>query len=98
MKATTKYKKACEGLLEAFIDTYYVDEDISREDVDAYWVAEDIGGTVFINDDWWSCELMLDALDLKVDPGKLFEWYHDVYINEKTDPKYNLKNYLQLKP
>lgn len=94
-----QYFEACERIKEAFISKYYIYETLDRESIDDFWVGDDIGGVICINDYFHNLKDMVDALILDCPREKFFEWYDYSLENyEKKDAiHYNLKSFMALK-
>jgi len=92
-KNLTKWHKATQDLVEHFIATYFVDEDIPREDVEAFWVGDEIGGTLCIGDFFFDLRTIVLAIQLDCPMEKLFEWYNYTIENENN---INLDHYLRM--
>ena len=92
-KELNLYYQGCETIKEEFIQKYYVSKDIPREDVDDYWIADDIGGVLSINDYFHSMNDMVGALKLNCPKKRFFEWYDYSLENYGKEPM-NLKSYL----
>ena len=91
------WEKATEKLLQEFIRVYYLDEDITMDDIEYWWVAEEIGGVVFINDEHWSLQNITDAFRYNPTREQLWRWHWDsidAAMGKQAFP--NLKNWLKL--
>ena len=71
------YYRACEALTEKFIKIYYCDPHTPVGDMDWFWVGDDIGGVLFVNDDYWSFEDVKVALAYEIPKNTLFAWHSD---------------------
>lgn len=77
MSAVRKYEKACLELAQAFIKKYYLEgeDGLEEEEIDDYWVADDIGGVLYINDRFFTMDNMAEAMRLEVELEDLSAWY-----------------------
>ena len=66
------YEEAVENLASAFIEKYY-----GTEATEVWWVAEQVGGVLIINDGFWNLEDIVTALRLKIPKRVLFKWDSD---------------------
>lgn len=98
--ALNSYWIACGRIQEEFIGKYYLDKDTKRSDIEDYWIADEIGGLIFINDYYHSIDDMVEALRLNCPVDKFFKWYDESMIQvlspENGRFKYNLRSYLKL--
>ena len=97
-KILVNYERACNKLLAAFIEKYYCDEETSIEDIDYFWIGDNIGGVASIGDNFWGIENLVDAMRYKPSEGVLFDWYYyqlDCYHEDKP-VGINMKNYITL--
>lgn len=86
---------ATNELAIAFIERYYV-SDCPIEDIDWYWVAQDIGGCLNVNDEFWDMNDIVNAFKYNAPKKKLFEWYYYCLdMAEKNESPINLKNYVR---
>ena len=67
--ALKQYEKACDNLAHFFAKKYF------GRDYDMYWVAENIGDTVFINDYFFDVQDMYTYLKLKATSKQMFGHY-----------------------
>lgn len=85
-KELTIWEKATQELADAFIKKYY------DEDVVSYWVGDEMGEVLAVNDQFWNIGNIVDALRWGCSKKRLFEWY-DLFIENAKSPRVNLKNY-----
>lgn len=81
------WEKATQELADAFVEKYY-GEDAS----DVYWISDEIGDILAINDQFWNVGNMVEAIRWKCSEERLFEWY-ELYIQSRVEPYVNLKDY-----
>jgi hypothetical protein len=64
------------------------------KDADIHWISDDIGGTLYINDYFFSVDQIVDFLKCKYSSKKLFEWYnYQMECAYKEEHPINIKNY-----
>jgi hypothetical protein len=96
-KALGNYYAACESILVKFTMQYYCDKETKLTDVYIDWVGDQIGGVASINDEFWSMDDMVTALELDYPNKKLFEWYwYSVDERMENRSPINMRNYLKL--
>lgn len=83
-KNLTKWHKATQDLVEDFIVTYFVDEEISREELEVYWVADEIGGVLVVGDYFFDMYAITTAIRVSCPTEKLFEWYNYTIDHENN--------------
>lgn len=91
--ALTHYEDACEDIADKFMEKYYVE---GSEYPEHYWVGDEVGGVLSVNDEFWPLGDMVTALRLKVLPSKLFAWYYESLGASLKGGFPNLRNYLKL--
>ena len=97
-KQLNDYYDACNLIKIAFIEEYFCDEDITLNDVDAYWIADKPGEVCFINDYFWNMEDFVTALDFQIPKTVLFKWYdYSLEEHEKGKCPINLFTYSRMK-
>lgn len=79
------WEKATQELADAFVEKYY-GEDASE----IFWVGDEIGDLLMINDYCWNVGNMVDAFRWKCSKKRLLEWY-ELCIEEKC--LVSLRNY-----
>jgi 3-hydroxy-3-methylglutaryl CoA synthase len=84
-----EWERATENLAQYFIARYFGDG------ADTYWVADEIGGVLYINDYFFSLSDMVDFIRYGYSKDKMFEYYD--YRLENPNLRINIKNYLRLK-
>lgn len=97
-KPLNQYYEACNALLLAFLKKYYTDKDNPIEDIDYCWIGDQVGGVVGINDEFWSMDDIVTAMEIRPTQKQLFDWYW-YQIDEQMENKspINLENYLKMK-
>lgn len=92
-KLINDWERATNDLCNHFILKYF------GKDADTYWVADEVGGVLYINDYFMNLNLVLDFLKYRYSKKKMFE-YMDYYLKcheDKADYVINIKNYRHLK-
>lgn len=86
-----KYWKACQGIADVFIKKYY------SEEADGDWVGGEVGGVIFICDDFWGFDDLVTAIQFKAPKEKLFKWYYESFDRHQEGRSFvNLKTYLKM--
>ncbi|MBI4650221.1 hypothetical protein HY745_02840 [Candidatus Desantisbacteria bacterium] len=62
-----------------------------------YWVADQIGGILYVNDNFYSMENIVNCLKLNVTAKDLFAWYTNSVDEAMKGGSINLVNWLKLK-
>lgn len=94
-KPLRNYQKACNQLAAHFIGDYFDDCTLTYNDFD--WVGDDIGGVLHVNDFYFSMSDIYEAMKLKPEKDKFFDYYYyclDCSIKGES-PNYNLKSFIQ---
>ena len=89
MNLIEAYEKAVLDITDEFLKKYY-------DEPSTYWIADQIGGVIFIDDEFWRFNDILTAIKLNADADVLQEWYCgslDAHEQNKTFP--NLGNYIK---
>lgn len=92
-KHLANWYEATQDLVEGFIATYFVDKNIPREELEVYWVADEIGGVLVIGDYFFDMYTITTAIRVNCPMGKLTEWYDYTIRSEKN---VNLDHYLRM--
>jgi hypothetical protein len=95
MTNLTKYERACNALLDDFINIYFVDDDFLKEDIEYNWIADEVGTIALINDYFISMDTIYQALDLKMEKDDFFDWY-DQWVDIENNKRINLKNWVYI--
>jgi len=63
-----------------------------------YWISNDVFGTFEMNDTYWDLWNMVEVLENKYDPKKVFDWheYNTFFSWENREYALNLKNFIKL--
>jgi hypothetical protein len=88
------WEKAINKLTSVFIKKYF------DKDADWYWVADESGGTLCINDYFFNMDRIVEAIRYNASSKKLFEFY-DLELEKakkEEDMKINFKNFLKINP
>lgn len=88
-----KYYSECNKIKELFILRYFCSKNYLIEDVETYWIGDQVGSVAVINDYFFNIEDMVLALDRTVSKKKLFAYY-DQSIEEKPDSLKTLYSYI----
>ena len=80
-------------LADIFVERYF------ESPSDVYWVGEEVGGCLLVNDYFFNLDRILDALKYKASEKQLFDYYDkEIEFSLKNKKmKYNFKNYIKLK-
>lgn len=81
----TNYELACESIALEFTLQYYADVDS-----EFYWIGDQVGGLLSVNDEFYDMQFMVEALRLKIGVKKMFEYYE-----YKMDPKVKSPNKME---
>ena len=89
---TYKYETACKELATSFLGKYYPEDKL--EDIDVYFVADDVTGILFIGDMFYSIDDMYQYIKYDYSYDELYDRYHES-LNALTEKKtfYNIKNW-----
>lgn len=79
-RAILNYEKACEKLALEIVKRYY------EKDCEKWWVADDIGGVLFINDQFLSLNLVVEALRHDLTKDEYFDYY-DYQLDQHMEGK-----------
>jgi len=103
MKKTNlqKYEDSCERLVWDFFYKYWLSgkDKIQKDEIDYYWVADQVGGTLSVNDYFFNMDDIVQAMRLKPSREQFFA-YQSYCIDqamEKDGIRYNLKSWIALK-
>jgi hypothetical protein len=83
---------ATQNLSQEFIEKYF------GKDSENYWIADEVGGVLYVNDHFFNLGDIVDFLRFHYSKNKMFEYYEYAMkcIDEKKPP-INIKNYRHLK-
>jgi hypothetical protein len=86
------WEKITQELTDLFIKKYF------GKDAEWYWVADEIGGVLYVNDRFFNLSDIVDFLKCGYTPKQMFRYYdYRLENQEKGKPVINIKNYLKLK-
>jgi hypothetical protein len=83
-------------MADVFIEWYYCDDDIKPSDVTWFWVVDNVGGVLYINDHFWSMHDLIEIFDLCPTEEQLWKWKNEsgsAAIN--YEHKINLRSWLK---
>lgn len=89
-----QWEIATQSLAINFVHRYF-----GKDTSDVYWVADDIGIVLVVNDYFFNLDRIIDALKYNASSEKLFDFYQielDCHTDEKDMP-YNFRNFLKIK-
>jgi len=93
MIALSAYENACNAMAMVFLKRFF-----DYGNGDFYWVADEIGGVLCVNDYFFNMDLIVEAMRLKPSEEMFFNFYdyEMSYYNSSKKPKvkYNLKNFI----
>ena len=90
--AIQMWEEATENLKLLFVDKYF------GKDAEVYWIADQIGGVLFINDFFFDLSDIVDFLRYNYSLKKMFEYYdYRLRMQEKNQFVINIKNYKKIK-
>jgi hypothetical protein len=89
-----EWEAATENLKEAFIVRYFMNASCD----DYYWVADQIGGVLSVNDYFFNLDSIVDYIRYKYTPEEMFEHYdYALKCHENGETSINIKNYKLLR-
>lgn len=91
-KALKSYQEECQNMADTFIEWYYCDDDIEYGNIEWFWVADQVGGVLCINDHFWGMDDLLEIFTLRPSVDDLFKWK-----SQKEEAAFNGKTSLGLK-
>lgn len=92
------WENQTDSLIEGFITRYFG----KIEEVEYYWIAEDVGGVLVVADYFFNLGDIVDFIKYNYSKDKMFEYYDyalDYHMQKKhksTDYLVNIKNYKKL--
>lgn len=90
MENITLYKWQC---ATAELGAYFARKYFGK-DCEAWWIADDIGGVMYINDRFFSPSDMADFIKCRYSPAKMFEYYdYALGCRERNESPINIKAY-----
>lgn len=98
IKYLKEWEEKTSQLTDYFVERYFG----KKEDVDYYWVADDIGGCLSVADYFFNIEDIVDFIKYHYSKDMMFKYYDyqlDYHSKKKTKNDYliNIKNYKKLK-
>jgi hypothetical protein len=82
------WEKKTNDLCNFFIEKYF------GKDADTYWIAEEVGSVLYVNDHFFNLNNIIDFLKYKYSKNKMFEWYdYQMDCAYKEESPINIKNY-----
>ncbi len=80
------------------VTTHFIKKYFGKGDHDSYWIADQVGGVLFINDYFFSMNDIIDFLISGYTEKQMFDYYH--YRQEKYEEEdviINIRNWKKLK-
>lgn len=91
-KLINDWERATNDLCNHFILKYF------GKDADTYWIADEVGGVLFINDYFFDVNNILDFLRNKYSVKMMFRYYdYQLKQHENNEDVINIKTYKKLK-
>lgn len=88
----TKWEQETDRLANLFVRHYF-----DRE-ADTYWVADEIGGVLYVNDHFFDLNDIVDFIRYRYSKKKMFEYYdYALKMHEDKKTLINIKNYRHFK-
>ena len=86
-----EFNSVCNKLKKIFVKKYF-----GKTVSDVYWVSDEIGGVLAINDYFFSLSDMVDFLRYNYPVAKMFEYYDKRLEAEKKDLTFvNIKHFIK---
>ncbi len=86
-----QWEQATIDLAQYFVYHYF------GRDAEAYWIADDIGGCLFVNDYFFNLNTITDFIKHSYSKKKMFEYYdYQLKCNEDKKIPVNIKSYRHL--
>lgn len=89
-----KWENETDEVTHLFIIKYF------GRDADFYWVADIVGGVLYVNDYFFNLDRILEALKYNASAAKLFAYYEyelEHYSVDRDPMPINFKNFLKIK-
>jgi hypothetical protein len=94
-KALADYEKHTNILVQEFVKKYFCDEETPIEDIDYWWIGDEIGGVLGVYDDYYfDMDYIANAIRLEFTYDELIGYYY--YSIEEKEPC-NIKNWRHFK-
>jgi hypothetical protein len=97
-KALADYEKYTNILVQEFIKKYYCCDEVDLGDVDYWWIGDEIGGVLEVDEQSFGMNIIRDSIRLDFTIDELFDYYNyaqDEYLNKKNPC--NIKNWRHMK-
>ena len=94
IKELKNWEDETEKLKDIFIKRHF-----GIETSDVYWVADNIGRVLYVNDNYFSLNRILEAIKYNVSSKKLFE-YQEMELAcamKDKEPEINFRNFVKYK-
>ena len=88
--------KKLEDSIQALTD-YFVTKYFGKGTEDVYWIADDIGGVLHVNDYFFSLSDIIEFLKYGYTTKQMFDYYDYRMILGDQDAPINIKNWRKLK-
>lgn len=89
--------KNIETAIQDFTD-YFVDRYYGNDASEVYWVADDVGGVLFVNDNFFSFHNMVQYVKYRYTAKEMFEHYdYSLEQHMKEKSPINIENWKQVK-
>ena len=89
------WEKATQELINYFLKKYFTEKDYEP---DWYWIADEIGGTLFVNDYFFNLEDIVQFLRYEYTAKDMFAYYDYALDNAKKNKiLINIQNWKKLK-
>ena len=85
------YEDACSDLAVEFASKYF------GKDAQARWIGNQPGGTLEVNDHYFSVAHIYEAMKFGVNRAQLFAWYEDSLLNHDNSKGISLRNWRYIK-
>ena len=90
MNELKQWEEATTNLANYFIAKYF------GKDTDNWWISQDIGGTLCINDYFFNLSDIVDFLKYKYSKKKMFEYY-EYALAKKDKTPVNIQTWIKIK-
>ena len=92
MSARDKFAQACAEYIELFCQKHF---DCKPEECEIFWVRDEVGGLLVLNDYFISFLDLKYDIDYDVPKDQFFAWYdYSLRVKEATDTDLNYQSYL----
>lgn len=82
------WSESTEAIGDFFVLRYF------GRDADSHWLADDIGGVLYVNDYFFDLQQVLDFLKYSYSKNKMFEYYdYQLQCNEDKKLPINIRTY-----